>query len=130
MSAATVLARGRYAAERDMLDTCTIQRPAAPAMDPNNAALTPTYSLIYSGICKIQGAAAASGTDIGEAHLAIDSPILHVPTSVLDVREADVVTVTASVLDADLVGRVFRVQGPHHKTYLTARRFQCTEVTS
>jgi hypothetical protein len=42
----------------------------------------------------------------------------------------DLVTITASLLDADLVGRTFRVRELGHKSHMTARRVQLEEVTS
>jgi hypothetical protein len=78
----------------------------------------------------VQGATSASAQEVGGAHLAVLSPELHVPIEVVGVVEGDVVTITASENDPELVGRVFRVMGPTHKSFATARRFQCTEVTS
>jgi hypothetical protein len=72
----------------------------------------------------------ASAQDVAEAHLAMLSPFVHVPISVVGVVEGDVVTITASANDSELVGRVFRVQGPNHKSFATSRRLQCIEVTS
>ena len=45
------------------------------------------------------------------------------------VRVGDVATITAAALDAQLVGKRFRVVGLAHKTFLTARRLQVQEVT-
>jgi hypothetical protein len=122
---------GRALLAQTLIDTCTIQRQSGGGSENLTTGLfQPGYLTIYSGPCKVQGAAAASSTDVGEAHLAIDSPILHVPIAVTGVQEADVVTITASANDPELVGKVFRIQGPHHKSNATARRFQCTEVSS
>jgi hypothetical protein len=130
VSASTLLARGRAAAIRLMVDTCTIQHTTGQTTNTTTGDVTPTYSLLYTGPCKVQGGDAASGQDVAEAHLAVLSPVLHVPIDVTGVVEGDVVTITASVNDPELVGKVFRVQGPHHKSFATARRFVCTEITS
>jgi hypothetical protein len=41
-----------------------------------------------------------------------------------------VVTVTASLLDADLTTRVWRIRALSHKSFQTARRFTLEEVLS
>lgn len=131
MSAASVLARGRARAESLMCDACTIQHPTGfSAPNGVNGVLTPTYTPVYTGVCKVQGAASASGQNIAEAHVAVLSPIVHLPITVTGVVEGDVVTITAAAYDPELVGRVFRVMGPAHKSYATARRLVCSEVTS
>ena len=68
--------------------------------------------------------------NVGEAlvyQLLID---VQVPMSVTGLAVGDVVTVTASALDPDLVGRHFWVKDLAHKTHMTARRLGCEEVTS
>ncbi len=130
MSAASVLARGRTAAAALMVDACTIQHVTGSSTNTTTGVVTPTYATIYTGPCKVQGGQADSGQEVGDAHLAVLSLTVHVPISVVGVVEADVVTITASVNDPELVGRVFRVLGPVHKSYATARRLPVLEVTS
>lgn len=130
MSAASVLARGRVAAAALFCDAVTIQHPTGSSLNTTTGVLTPTYSTVYAGPAKVQGAMQATAREVGEAHLAVLSPSVHVPISVTGVVQGDVVTVTAAANDAELVGRVFRVDGPDHKSYATARRLQCTETTS
>jgi len=130
MSAQTVLARGRAAAMALMVDACIIKHPTGLATDPTTGVVTPTYSTIYTGACKVQRGMDASAQEVAEAHRAVLRPFVHVPITVTGVVEGDVVTITASVNDAELVGRVFRVMGPDHKSFATARRLQCTEATS
>jgi len=130
MSASTVLARGRAAAIALMVDACTIQHVTGSTTNTTTGQVTPTYSTVYTGACKIQGGQSDSGQDVGEAHLAVLSLTVHVPISVTGVVETDVVTITACVNDPELVGRVFRVLGPVHKSYATARRLPVIEVTS
>jgi hypothetical protein len=50
--------------------------------------------------------------------------------AVTGIASDDLVTITASLLDADLVGRTFRVRELGHKSHMTARRVQLEEVTS
>lgn len=130
MSATSVTLRGRIAAEAIMVDACTIQHVTGSSTDTTTGQVTPTYSTVYTGKCKVQGGQSDSGQDVADAHLAVLSLTVHVPIAVTGVVETDVVTITASVNDPELVGRVFRVLGPVHKSFATARRLPVIEVTS
>jgi hypothetical protein len=74
----------------------------------------------------------ASGqpTDVGEAALVLLRLEVQLPMSVVGLAEGDEVTITASTLDPDLVGRVFVVRDLAHKTHATARRVGVVEKTS
>jgi len=131
MSATSVTLRGRIRAEALMVDTCTVKRLAGEATDPETGVVTPTYTTLYSGKAKFQQRATTGGpTDIGQAVVALVQLEVHLPTSVTGITTGDIVTCTASALDAELVGRSFRVQGVAHKTFETARRLPLQEVTS
>lgn len=130
MSAVTITARGRWAAEQQMLDVCIIEHPTGHTTNATTGAVTETSSLVYNGPCKVNRASAPAPQDVAEAHLAVLSPTVHVPMSVVGVVEGDRVTVVLCRLDPELTGKVFRVRGPMHNTYQTARRLECTEVTS
>jgi len=130
MSATSALVRGRLLAISLMVDACTIQHPTGQTTNATTGTVAYTYSTVYTGVCKVQGGMSASGQDVAEAHLAVLNPFVHVPITVTGVVQGDVVTITACVSDPELVGRVFRVQGPDHKSYATARRLQCIEPTS
>lgn len=132
MSATSLTLRGRAAAEAKMLDAVTVQRPnpATDTTDPDTGVFVPGFTSIYTGKAKIQQqAASASPTPLGEAQVFIAQVEVHLPISATGIRADDLVTVTASVLDADLVGRKFKVRGTAHKSYLTARRLAVIEVT-
>ncbi|GAA0738792.1 hypothetical protein Drose_04170 [Dactylosporangium roseum] len=123
------LLRGRAAAESLMQDTCTVQHQTGETTDPETGVVTYTHVVVYSGKCKIQQAAPATNpTNVGEAAVFVGQLVLHLPMSVTGVQPDDLVTITASVLDPDLAGRTFRLRGPVHKSYLTARRFPMVEV--
>lgn len=131
MSATSVTLRGRAAAEALMQDACTITRLTGSSTDPETGVVTPTYTTIYSGRCKIQQRApAAAPTDVGEAAVFVGQLELHLPVSDATALVApdDLVTLTACALDGSLVGRAFRLRGPAHKSYATARRFPMVEV--
>jgi Family of unknown function (DUF6093) len=130
MSATTLTERGRWAAQAQMLDTCIIEHPTGDTTDAATGAVTTTYATVYTGQCKVNHVGAPAVQEVGEAHLAVLSPTVNVPMSVVGVVEGDRVTITDCQLDAELVGKVFRIMGPIHNSYQTARRFQCTETTS
>ena len=112
-----------------MLDTCTVTRPGEPVTDPDTGAVTPGMTDVYSGPCKVQqtlsqGANPEAG---GHAFTVQDSRV-DFPVSAGPFLVDDVVTVTASVLDPQLVGRVFRVVELFHKSFATAQRTRVSEL--
>jgi hypothetical protein len=124
------VARGRAAAERLMVDACTIRRRTGETTD-DDGNVTPTFGLVYSGKCRMQQpTATAQEEDSGEASLLMVRFELQVPMSVTGVQADDVVKVTASVYDPDLVDREFVVRGLAHKTHAVMRRLQVEERTS
>lgn len=133
MSAAAALARGRLAARALMVDACTIQRRTGQTTDPLSGAVVPTYVSKYVGACKVQTAGAgAMGRryNVGEVAEVMVRLELHLPiVGSENIARGDLVTITASVLDAALVGRVLRVHDLSHKSFATARRFLLEEVT-
>lgn len=131
MSRATVLARGRLAAEAGMVDTCAISRVTGQTTDPFSGEVTDTRTTAYTGKCRIQQAAAdAQQHEAGEDYLLLLRLEVQLPMTVTGLEVGDQVTVIASAHDADLVGRVFLVHDLAHKTHATARRVQVTERTA
>jgi hypothetical protein len=131
MSATSATLRGRLAAEALMVDTCTVQRQTGSTTNDTTGVVTPTYSTIYTGKCRVQQRVPVSKpADVGQAHVWLQRLELQVPMSVTGIASDDLVTITDSLLDADLVGRTFRVRELGHKTHMTARRVQLEEATS
>lgn len=129
MSIASAVERGRILAESLMQDTCTITRKTGEVV--SGGVITPTYVQIYTGNCRIQARRVESqGSNVGEAYRLIERLELQLPVTVTGLAEGDVVTVTASALDPDLLGRVFAIRGVTAKTHLTYRRAELIEVTS
>lgn len=111
-----------------MVDTCTIRRVTGESMNATTLAMTPTYSTVYTGRCRVQlRDAQAANPDAGEHGFVVGRTIVQVPVSATGVQINDEVVLSASV-DADLVGRVLRVRGLFHKTHASARRLECEEV--
>lgn len=134
MSAASLVARGRVAALALMVDACTITRVTGQSTNLQTGVVTDTTATIYTGKCRIQnigtaGQGTARPATVAEAQVYQLPLSIQLPMSVIGVLVADVVTVTASVLDPDLVGRTFWVKELAHKTHLTARRLGLEEVT-
>lgn len=129
MSRQALLARAQAAALAGMVDTCTVRRRTGESTDKLTGAVTPTYSTLYTGICRAQqrGAATAErARDVGEQQVLMLHIEIQLPMSVTGLQLADEVTLSVSQ-DADLIGRVFFVRDLAHKTDASARRMQCEE---
>ena len=123
---------GQLLAESLMVDTCSITRGnGSTSFDETNGREVPAAAtVIYAGKCKVQTPDVQDRThDAGERTWTLQRDSLHLPLSAPAVRVGDVATITAAALDAQLVGKRFRVVGLAHKTFLTARRLQVQEVT-
>lgn len=131
MSAASLLARGRTFAEQLMVDTCLIRRKTGETTD-SDGVVTPTWSTVYSGPCRMKQAnAQANAQDVGEAALLMLRFELQLPvTGTEGIQADDQATITASALDPDLVNRKFAVRGLSHASLGVMRRLQVEETTS
>lgn len=131
MGVDALLASGRRAIERLMVDECVIRRDGGTSYDPDTGYPTENSSEVYAGKCRVQQQTASAGArDVGEAAVLLLRLEVQVPMSVVGVQADDVVEVTASQHDPDLVGRRFRVRDLFHKTHATSRRLGVEEVTS
>ena len=132
MSATSVTLRGQVAALALMQDACTVTRITGQSTNTQTGAVTNTTSTIYTGKAKIQQVVTgglARPASVGEAQVWQLPLHAHLPMTAVGVQVGDIVTVTASVLDPDLVGRTFWVRELFHKSYATARRLGLEEVT-
>jgi hypothetical protein len=132
MSRASALARGRAAAEAGMVDACTIRRPTGVIEDDFSGTVATTYLNPdpYAGPCRVQQhQATADRHDVGEDDLLLLKVEVQLPVAVTGLKVGDEITITASVNDPDLRGRVFLIHDLAHKTDATSRRVQCTERT-
>jgi hypothetical protein len=106
-----------------MLDTCTITRPGEPVTDPDSGDVTNTAIEVYTGRCKVQSKdSATSSPEAGEATFTVVSRQVHIPANAADVQDGDVVTITASRLNAFTVGKQYRVEGFEPDSFDTAAR--------
>jgi hypothetical protein len=134
MSRASVLARGQAAAAAGMVDTCVIKHRTGDAMDPLSGTITPTYSTLYTGRCRVQQTQAAFSRphEAGEDFVLMARMDVQLPvagTEGLHVDDEVTITAVGTGRDADLVGRVFLVHDLFHKTDATARRVGVVERT-
>lgn len=131
MSRSGVLAAGQRKAEAGMVDTCTIRRRSGSSTNQDTGVITPAWTDLYSGKCRVQQSLAqADRHDAGEDYQLLLRLTVQLPVvGTEDLEVLDEVTITAS-RDADLVGRVFLIRDLFHKTDATARRVGVTERTS
>jgi hypothetical protein len=115
-----------------MVDTVTITRVTGSTTDTDTGVVAPTTATVYTGRAKIQQSEVPTGEprNLGEASVLVVRLELHLPVSATGLLIDDVATVTASVLDPDLVGKRLVIRFVARKTFLTARRCDVTEVTS
>ena len=133
MSAADVVLRGRERAEEQMVDTVELRGPDVRGpLDPATGQYQTTPGpLKYLGPGKIQTTdTIGNAADAAERVVMVTRFGAHLPMSALAAAVDDVITVKASVLDQQLVGRRFRVVSLVHKSLMTARRLSVEEVQS
>jgi hypothetical protein len=114
-----------------MVDTCAIKRadPVATTVDPETGDITPAYTTVYTGNCRLKlPTAVARPLTVGEAQEFLQHPILSLPATTTGVEINDIVTITASALMPQLVGRVFHVRARPGQSHMTAARFEIMEV--
>lgn len=130
MSAEAAVLDGRRAAESLMLDQCTVTRPGDPVTDPETGEVTPSSTPVYSGPCKVQQTISqGSNPSAGSHQFTIQDSRVDFPVSAGPLMVDDIVTVTSSALDPQLVGTVFRISELFHKSFATAQRTRVEEVT-
>ncbi|MCX5066908.1 DUF6093 family protein [Micromonospora lupini] len=130
MSVDQLLADGRAFAESLMVDTCSIRRVTGEGSDDDGNVIK-TYEPLYAGKCRIQQhAGQAAQADAGEDFQLMLRLEVQLPMTVVGLDVGDEITVTASVHDPDLPGRVFLIRDLAHKTHATARRVGVTERTT
>ena len=131
MQAEEIVYAGRAVAERLMTDTCTVQRQTSSSMSETTLVVTPVYSTLYTGKCRVREETAGDlSIDVGQRAGSVRSYTVSVPMSAIAFAPDDLVTITASGLDDAQPAVTLRVLGVTHGSQITARRFRCQEVTS
>lgn len=131
MSAASITARAQARAPALLMgDACTIRRRTGDGPTGADGSVTPTYATLYAGQCRVQQVTTEpTPADVGEDRKLLVRLIVQLPIFVTGLQAADEITITAAAHDADLVGRVFLVNGLHHKSNATSRRVGVIERT-
>ena len=130
MTATSAAVSGQAAAERLMVDTCTITRNGDPVFDSTTGTYAQPTSPVYTGKCRVKPSVLSGNTTVqaGEKRVALWPFSVSVPMSVADVQLDDIVTVTGSA-DASLVGVTLRIRSIARGTFITARRLDAEEVS-
>ena len=119
----------RAQAESLMVDMCTVSRLGEPVTDPETGVVTDSTTPVYSGKCKVQSKDSSVATpDVAGASFVVVSRQVHIPAGAADVRNGDVITVTASLLNPFGVGKQYRVEGFTPDSYETAARIPVKEL--
>lgn len=131
MSAESAVLAGRREAEALMVDECQVHRPGDPVTDYFTGQVTTPRTLIYEGRCKVQQTISQAGNaSVGGHQFTVQDSRVDFPVSAGPLQVDDVVTLTVSVLDPQLAGRVFRVGELFHKSFATAQRTRVEEVVA
>lgn len=89
----------------------------------------PSTTQVYSGKCKVQNLDPQEATpQVGGAVVTSQRYRVDVPVGEYAPEEGDVVTIVATALDPNMVGRTYRVLAPMHKTAATAYRMAVTDA--
>lgn len=130
MNPGALILKGREAAESLMVDTCIIDRPGEPVTDPESGAVTPSYTPVYEGKCKVQQTLAQSSSkEAGGAVFNAQTSRVDLPIGVGPIRTGDRVRMTAARFNPALVGNVYRVKELFEKSWPTAQRIPVEELT-
>lgn len=123
------LAAGRIAAESLMVDTCIIDRPGEPVTD-DDGVVSPSYTPVYSGPCKVQQTLAQSSSpEAGGAVFTVQGARVDLPVGVGPVATGDRVRMVTAASNPDLVGNVYRLVELFEKSWQTAQRTRVEELT-
>ncbi|AYN57277.1 head-to-tail stopper [Arthrobacter phage Bridgette] len=132
MSAASATLMGRRAAERQMVDACVITRPTGQRVtDPTTGKVTIAETTVYTGKCQVvsKNSSTAEPEAGGHSFIAV-SRTVKIPMNAADVKDGDVIRMTASKLNAFTAGKKYRVDGYTPDSYDTAARLPVKELTS
>lgn len=130
MSMESALYRGRRRIEGRMVDMCLVRRRTGQTTS-SSGVITPTFSTIYSGKCRIQAdSETGAEKEVGQARIMITKLTLQIPISAPALKDGDEVSISQSLYDERLVGRKYIVRDVPAKTEATARRVGMIEVTS
>lgn len=131
MTRASILARGRIAAELGMTDECVIKRPGGKDTDPDSGDVVTTYTTLYTGQkCRVQSRGQwGERRDVGQDSVVMQTIEVQLPITVTNLQVGDVITITAATFDPLLVGRELQLKDLNSESHATCRRVMATELT-
>lgn len=114
-----------------MVDSCTITRGGTAVTNPDTGVVTSGSTTVYSGKCEVQSKNSSTVSPEAGGRVFVEvSRVVKIPANAADVKDGDVVTITASLLNTFTAGRKYRVEGFTPDTYDTAARLPVKELTS
>lgn len=117
-------------AESLMVDSCIVDRPGEAVTDPDSGVVSPSYSPVYEGKCKVQLTASQAGSpEAGGAVFNVQRARVDLPVGVGPIETGDRVRLTAGRFNPALVGNVYRVTELFEKSWPTAQRIPVEELT-
>lgn len=122
----------RALAESLMVDACTVTGPVSQTWDEPSGSYVPGAAVTaYAGPCRVQRLdGPPARPSAGDTAWDVGAVIVSLPVAGSGaVRVGHRVTVTACAMDGELVDAVFDVVAVLAKTFATARRLACQEVT-
>jgi hypothetical protein len=125
MSVASVLARGRAAAEQLMVDTCLIERHTGRVFNSVTGVYDDVWTQVYSGPCRVKGGARSSGgrdAEFGEHEATLHAYEIRLPWDTTpEIKREDRLTVTTSD-DTWVIGRLLEIVDVAFSGTTTSRR--------
>lgn len=111
-----------------MSDSCEITRGGGERVFDRNTGkyVTTPGALVYRGRCRVKPTDNADQVvEAGGQNVSLFPYVVSVPIDVTAFEVDDLVTITSSVLDPALSGRVLRVRQISVGSHITARRLGC-----
>lgn len=117
----------RRRAESLLLDMCVFMDLGVPVTAADGSVVIPG-TVAYTGRCKVQTYEPYERTpEAGGAVSSVQRYSVHVPVGAFSPQVGQVVVMTVTAFDPNLVGRQYRVQGLLHKSAATAYRLLVDE---
>ena len=115
-----------------MVDTCTITRRTGQTVtDPVTGKVTAESVVVYQGKCEVQSKnSSTANPEAGEHQYTVVSRQVRIPMGKAVVIDDDLVTLNASRLAPELVGKQYLVDGYTPDSFDTAARLPVKELTS
>lgn len=126
------LAKIARTVEKYMLDEVTVVRPNldAAVVNPSTLLLENTPTAVYDGKAMVTASGVPYSSVLGGENTSATIFEVGIPRDADPVLPNDIVTVTESLNNPDMIGMVLYVTGEVMSTFFTHRRLQCTRRES